>query len=55
MDIKEQISIIQDKFGVSYKEARFMISNFIRNQYENGEITKKQWKEMKKIMKKELQ
>jgi len=55
MDIKEQISIIQDKFHVSYKEARFMVKAHLRKLYEDGDITKAEWKNAKAVLKEELQ
>lgn len=55
MDIKEQLKTIQEKFGVSYKEARFMLKAQLRKLYENEVIDKATWKAAKKILEKELQ
>lgn len=55
MNIKEQLNTIQDKFGISYKEARFLFKAHLRKLYESGVIDKATWKAARKILDKELQ
>lgn len=54
MNLKEEVERIQKEHNLTYKEARHMLRASVRRMYENDVITKREWKDIKHYIDKEL-